>query len=57
VLSHMVNNAGIGGAQAQTGEYPFEAWKKVIDVNLTGVSRRVGPLPSGRTSDRRGSQS
>lgn len=36
-LSHIVNNAGIGGAQAPTGEYPVEAWRKVIDVNLTGV--------------------
>ena len=36
-LSHMVNNAGIGGAQAPTGDYPVEAWKKVIDVNLIGV--------------------
>lgn len=36
-LSHMVNNAGIGGAQAPTGEYPVEAWRKVIDVNLVGV--------------------
>ncbi|MTD98725.1 SDR family oxidoreductase [Paracoccus sp. YIM 132242] len=36
-LSHMVNNAGIGGAQGKAGEYPVDAWKKVIDVNLTGV--------------------
>lgn len=32
-----VNNAGIGGASAPTGEYPLEGWRKVIDVNLTGV--------------------
>lgn len=36
-LSHMVNNAGIGGAQAPTGEYPVDGWRKVIDINLTGV--------------------
>lgn len=36
-LSHMVNNAGIGGPQAPTGEYPVDGWKTVIDVNLTGV--------------------
>lgn len=36
-LSHLVNNAGIGGAQATTGDYPVEAWRKVIDVNLIGV--------------------
>jgi NAD(P)-dependent dehydrogenase (short-subunit alcohol dehydrogenase family) len=32
-----VNNAGIGGPSAPTGEYPLEGWKKVIDVNLSGV--------------------
>lgn len=31
------NNAGISGAQAPTGEYPEEAWNRVIAVNLTGV--------------------
>lgn len=36
-LNVMVNNAGIGGAQAPTAEYPLEAWQKVIDVNLSGV--------------------
>lgn len=32
-----VNNAGIGGAQAPTGEHPLEDWQRVIDVNLSGV--------------------
>ena len=32
-----VNNAGIGGAQALTGEYPVDNWRQVIEVNLTGV--------------------
>jgi NAD(P)-dependent dehydrogenase (short-subunit alcohol dehydrogenase family) len=32
-----VNNAGIGGPNAPVGEYPVEAWDKVIDVNLNGV--------------------
>jgi NAD(P)-dependent dehydrogenase (short-subunit alcohol dehydrogenase family) len=32
-----VNNAGIGGAQAPTGEYPLDSWQQVIDVNLSGV--------------------
>lgn len=32
-----VNNAGIGGASAPTGEYPLDGWRKVIDVNLSGV--------------------
>jgi NAD(P)-dependent dehydrogenase (short-subunit alcohol dehydrogenase family) len=31
------NNAGIGGAQAPTADYPVEAWHQVIGVNLTGV--------------------
>ncbi|MFA7444361.1 MAG: SDR family oxidoreductase [Flavobacteriaceae bacterium] len=32
-----VNNAGIGGASALTGEYPIEEWNKVININLNGV--------------------
>jgi NAD(P)-dependent dehydrogenase (short-subunit alcohol dehydrogenase family) len=32
-----VNNAGIGGAQAPTGEHPIDSWRQVIDVNLNGV--------------------
>jgi NAD(P)-dependent dehydrogenase (short-subunit alcohol dehydrogenase family) len=31
------NNAGIGGAAAPVGEYPIEAWNKVIGINLSGV--------------------
>lgn len=32
-----VNNAGIGGTAALTGEYPIESWQQVIDINLSGV--------------------
>lgn len=32
-----VNNAGIGGAQAPSGEYPIDAWDQVIGINLSGV--------------------
>jgi NAD(P)-dependent dehydrogenase (short-subunit alcohol dehydrogenase family) len=32
-----VNNAGIGGPSAPTGEYPIDGWDKVISVNLSGV--------------------
>jgi len=32
-----VNNAGIGGPAAPTGEYPLDGWEKVIGVNLNGV--------------------
>ena len=36
-LDIAVNNAGIGGPLAITGEYPLDGWQKVIDINLTGV--------------------
>ena len=36
-LDIAVNNAGIGGALGLTGEYPIDGWKKVIDINLSGV--------------------
>ncbi|WP_055046708.1 SDR family NAD(P)-dependent oxidoreductase [Devosia sp. A16] len=32
-----VNNAGIGGPAAITGQYPLDGWHKVIDINLNGV--------------------
>ncbi|QQC92875.1 SDR family NAD(P)-dependent oxidoreductase [Streptomyces alfalfae] len=32
-----VNNAGIAGASAPTGEYAVEDWRRVIDTNLNGV--------------------
>jgi NAD(P)-dependent dehydrogenase (short-subunit alcohol dehydrogenase family) len=32
-----VNNAGIGGPQKPTGEYPIDGWDKVISINLSGV--------------------
>ncbi|MDR2122342.1 MAG: glucose 1-dehydrogenase [Flavobacteriaceae bacterium] len=31
------NNAGIGGSSAPIGEYPVEAWDKIIAVNLSSV--------------------
>lgn len=31
------NNAGIGGASAAIGDYPVDAWDKVIKVNLSSV--------------------
>lgn len=36
-LDIAVNNAGIGGPLGTTGEYPLDGWKKVIDINLSGV--------------------
>jgi NAD(P)-dependent dehydrogenase (short-subunit alcohol dehydrogenase family) len=32
-----VNNAGVGGPSAPTGEYPTDGWDKVIAINLSGV--------------------
>ncbi|HSB92070.1 MAG TPA: glucose 1-dehydrogenase [Flavitalea sp.] len=36
-LDIAVNNAGIGGPLSITGEYPIDGWKKVIEINLSGV--------------------
>ncbi len=36
-LHLMVNNAGIGGPSAPTGEYPLDGWNQVIGVNLNAV--------------------
>lgn len=36
-LDYAVNNAGIGGAAALTAEYTLDDWRRVIDINLTGV--------------------
>jgi 3-oxoacyl-[acyl-carrier protein] reductase len=33
----LVANAGIAGATATVWEYPVDAWRQVLDVNLTGV--------------------
>ena len=36
-LHGIVNNAGIGGPSARTGNYDIDGWQKVIDINLSGV--------------------
>jgi NAD(P)-dependent dehydrogenase (short-subunit alcohol dehydrogenase family) len=36
-LDVAVNNAGIGGPAALTGDYPLDGWHQVINVNLNGV--------------------
>lgn len=36
-LNYAVNNAGIGGANAPTGEIDLEDWDRVIGINLNGV--------------------
>ena len=35
-LDFACNNAGIGGEQAPTADYPIESWHHVLDVNLSG---------------------
>jgi NAD(P)-dependent dehydrogenase (short-subunit alcohol dehydrogenase family) len=36
-LDLLFNNAGIGAPSVPLEELPFEAWKKVVDTNLTGM--------------------
>lgn len=36
-LDVAVNNAGIGGPAALTGDYPLDGWHQVINTNLNGV--------------------
>jgi NAD(P)-dependent dehydrogenase (short-subunit alcohol dehydrogenase family) len=36
-LDAAVNNAGIGGPQHPTADYPIEAWQRVLAINLSGV--------------------
>jgi NAD(P)-dependent dehydrogenase (short-subunit alcohol dehydrogenase family) len=36
-LDIAVNNAGIAGQGAPTAEFPIDEWRRVVDVNLSGV--------------------
>lgn len=36
-LHILVNNAGIAGPNAPTWEYPIDAWRQVIEIDLNGV--------------------
>ncbi len=36
-LDFAVNNAGVLSAEASTGDYSEEDWRRLIDINLTGV--------------------
>lgn len=36
-LDAACNNAGIGGPQASTADYPLDGWAQVININLSGV--------------------
>jgi 3-oxoacyl-[acyl-carrier protein] reductase len=33
----LVANAGIAGPNHKTWEYPVDAWKQILDINLTGI--------------------
>ena len=37
VIDALVNSAGITGPNAKVWEYPVDAWRQVMDVNLTGL--------------------
>jgi 3-oxoacyl-[acyl-carrier protein] reductase len=54
-LDIVVNNAGLAGSSARVVDLPREDWRRIVDVNLTGVfevSRQAVPLlaqsPMGR---------
>jgi 3-oxoacyl-[acyl-carrier protein] reductase len=36
-LDALVNAAGIAGPSAPVADYPYDAWRRVLDVNLTGA--------------------
>ena len=40
----LVANAGIAGPNLKSWEYPLDAWKQVIDINLTGVFLCCGAI-------------
>ena len=54
-LDILVNSAGIAGPNAKCWEYPVDAWRQVIDVNLNGVfhcCRAVVPFMMKRSYGR-----
>ena len=54
-LDILVNNAGIAGPTTVTWDYPIEEWRKVLDLDLTGVflcCRAIVPLMIGRNYGR-----
>lgn len=51
----LVASAGIAGPNIKTWDYPVDAWRKVIDINLNGVfycCRAVVPLMQSRNYGR-----
>jgi 2-dehydro-3-deoxy-L-rhamnonate dehydrogenase (NAD+) len=41
-LDVLVNNAGVAGPTAPVADYPLDAWRRVLAVNLDGVSTAPG---------------
>src|SRR5262249_59490684 len=49
-IDALVNSAGITGPNTRVWEYPVDAWRQVLDVNLTGLflcCREVVPVMRG----------
>lgn len=36
-IDHAVNSAGVGGHRWKTADYPIDIWRRIVEVNLTGV--------------------
>ncbi|WP_457154123.1 SDR family NAD(P)-dependent oxidoreductase [Mesorhizobium sp. P5_C1] len=54
-VSILVNSAGIAGPNHTLDEYPLDAWRRVIDINLNGtfhVNRAVVPAMKARNYGR-----
>ncbi len=54
-VSILVNSAGIAGPNHTLDEYPVDAWRRVIDINLNGtfiVNRTVVPAMKARNYGR-----
>ena len=52
----LVANAGIAGPNLKSWEYPLDAWKQVIDINLTGVFLCCGAIIHEVTGKRNSAQ-
>ncbi len=50
----LISNAGIAGPSATTWDYPLEAWREVIDIDLTGVFHCLKAVVPGMISQNYG---
>lgn len=52
-VSILVNCAGIAGPSMPLWDYPLDAWKRVVDINLTGLFHACrAVIPAMRTQER-----